>query len=237
MLKTVALGIVLFILTVIALPVSKRFNQVTAPRLIYRADNLPAFNEVQNFLPNTYLSMVRLESKEHGFFCSGAVISDDYVLTAAHCLMEDGVFPDMNREEINVVSIPTSTGMTKTSIAYAAALNNRADYALIRGDFREFTKIKILVKPNMTNQLKGPIVTCGFPWGAESVCYSTGNKLIPYFERYKLEGRLYPGMSGGPVIDASSGSALGVNAAVMDGGIAISPLIGLFETLGVEVVK
>lgn len=237
MLKTVALGVVLFILSVVALPVSKRFNQVTSPRLIYRTSDLPTFNEVQDYRLNTYLSMVRLENKEHGFFCSGAVISDDYVLTAAHCLMEEGVFPDMNREEINVVSIPTPTGATKTIAAHAAALNNRADYALIKGDFREFTKIKILAKPNMTNQLKGPIVTCGFPWGAESVCYNTGGVLVPYFERYRLEGRLYPGMSGGPVIDMVTGSVLAVNTAVMDGGIAISPLIGLFQTLGVQVIK
>lgn len=207
------------------------------PEMIYKTPNMPDFNDQQDYSRNKYQALVRLETKKGGFFCSGTVISDDYVLTAAHCLMKGGFVSGMTKEDINVISLPMM-GETSMVVAKAAAINNRADYGLIRGNFKEFTKMKILYKPDMFAYLVGPNLTCGFPWGAENVCYTAGGSLRPYLQHLITDGILYPGMSGGPAVDIGANAVFAVNTAMTEGGgIIISPLIGLFETLGVKVIK
>jgi hypothetical protein len=93
-------------------------------------------------------------------------------------------------------------------------------------------------KPNMFDSLIGPILTCGYPWGAEGICYPTGNQIYMYYAQFQMNGKMFPGMSGGPVMDVGNNAIIAVNTAVTGGGpIIVSPLIGLFETLGVEVLK
>lgn len=224
--------IAVLILTCGVFVLPKIIEDLSTPRLVYRNLPLPAFRELQDYTQQEYPALVRLESEKSGFFCSGTVISDDYVLTAAHCLMHEGLFPGMTAEPIKIVSI----GAKAIVMASAAAVNNRADYALVKGDFKKFTKMKIWSHPNAMTLITGPTVTCGFPWGAESTCYVTGERYILSFGQYVTSGVMYPGMSGGPVVDVGARAMFAINAAVGDGFIVVSPLVGLFETLEIQVL-
>ena len=220
-------------------------NQALSPDLIYKIDDRPAFKEQQDYGPRQFMFLVRLHNSKGKFFCSGTVISDDYVLTAAHCLMRGAIIPKMMSEDLQVIGTANGPAtatvdsvVTITVSAKAAALNNRADYALVKGDFREFQKARILTSPLMFNELRGPGAVCGYPWGATSVCYQFAGGLQTFYEKFMVQGRMYPGMSGGPVVDRGGGNAVfAVNSAVSEGFIIISPLIGLFETLEIEVIK
>lgn len=208
--------------------------------MIYKRDNLPVFHQHQDLTKNTYSPLVRLEkkrkSKKDDFFCSAVIISDDYAVTAAHCLMNDSTFsPGLISEPFNVRSIANEDGSESVVAAKAAALNNRADYGLITGDFKKFTKLLLMNSPMSIAQLSPALYTCGFPWGASDVCYLT-QPVGTYFGLLEMRGILFPGMSGGPVLDATADGVFAVNSAVGDGYIIVAPLVGLFETLGVEVV-
>lgn len=207
------------------------------PEMIQLREGNPPFKLNQDIKPDVEShSIVRLETapsnKKGQFFCSGTVISDDYVLTAAHCLTDK--YGNLNN---STIVIKTNDGKLSVN-AVAAAFNSRADYGLIRGNFKEFEKLRIETDPQTSLDIVGPVVAaCGYPWGARLTCYQTGNGGQLYFEHIATQGLLFPGMSGGPVVDTGRGVVFAVNTAVAEGFIIISPIIGLFETLEIEVVQ
>jgi hypothetical protein len=214
------------------------------PAMIETNGSLPSFTRTQDLTPRTFDAAVRLESPTHGFFCSGTVISDDYVLTAAHCLINLDPLAGhvgIRKAPVSVVGIAYADNHKESVKAFAAAVNNRADYALVKGDFRDFTKARIITNPNQlipALQASSAVMTCGFPWGAPFACYPVG-RLEVFFEHLAGPGLMYPGMSGGPVVGVTEVGPLilAVNTAVGSGFVVVSTLVGLFETLGVEVIE
>jgi hypothetical protein len=169
-------------------------------------------------------ALVRLETTDGSFFCSGTAISDSLVLTAAHRL---------NGAMLTVRSLPNAEQKYTVVAAMPIMANQRADYGLITGNFKKFAHLNIQTDPSKDIfYFPSSYVACGNPWGSSAVCYPIVKPLKKYFDGFLTDGQLYPGMSGGPVIDLKTGLIVAVNSAVGADGIIVVPLIGLFESIG-----
>lgn len=186
----------------------------------YERSPVPTVKEVMPAASGKYPALVRLFSQDGGR-CSGVVISDKLVLTAAHCLDGKPLIIESVGQALRIAGRPMMA-------------NPRADYGLVFGDFTAFSKLETQRDPSKDIlYFPSNFVMCGFPYGgATPVCYPVTGDLTKYVDKIRTEGQLYPGMSGGPVIDLNTGNVVAVNSAVMPGGVLIAPLVGLFVVLG-----
>lgn len=191
-------------------------------------------NSVFDATNGKFPALVRLEYNNGIFFCSGTVISDELVLTAAHCI-EGAIEANAMGVETSllVASLKDSKGETTKIKGTPIYADYKADYALIKGSFQEFNTMQIEVSPTSDLLYKKnlKLELCGFPYGSSSVCYPSLSEVKKYIRQFELKGQMYPGMSGGPVIDIATGKVVGVNSSMGEDKVFISPLIGLFQLL------
>lgn len=190
-------------------------------------------NKPKNRTAHIDTSIVRLHEVGSGrFFCSGVVISDGMILTAAHCVVREGLFGD--GYVLPQVEIRTENGRSIGVIATTVGANPRQDVAILGGDFSMFDKRDVETRPEALEKSflhSKTITACGYPEGGRLACTTVTHVTHMNFG-FSADGFLYPGMSGGPVIDQETGKVIAVNTAVMDSRIYVSPTIELYSQLG-----
>src|ERR1019366_6410430 len=109
----------------------------------------------------------------------------------------------------------------------------RQDVALLSGNFSMFDKMDVEIRPTALEKSylqSDHIKACGYPDGGALVCTKVASVRHQLFG-FSADGFLYPGMSGGPVIDEETGLVIGVNTAVYESRIYLSPTVELFKQL------
>ena len=76
------------------------------------------------------------------------------------------------------------------------------------------------------------IALCGYPYGGRLLCQEFTQPRQAYFQVQGIS-HVYPGMSGGPVIDMKTGHIIAVNTAATEAYVIVSPLTEIFASLGV----
>jgi S1-C subfamily serine protease len=165
----------------------------------------------------SYEGVVRIYKSDA--MCSGVVIGQNYILTAAHCATGFGRF--MTSEK---VSIRDFWGVDTGVKGEFVALSHDHDVALLKGNFSNFKlqRLNTHFSPKIGEHLKA----CGFPLNGSYVCNDvifTSNYYLFYFV---TGASLEHGQSGGPVYN-SFGEVIAVNSAITQTGSLLSPTMVL----------
>lgn len=196
-----------------------------------RVEGLPALkmSETARNVSQVNRPMIRLMYGDR-FKCSGVVISDTYALTAAHCVQKAGG----GSMDTSPISIRNDDDQITGVTANPVAMYKSQDVALLKGDFSSFMKVPIETDPRGMFASPGPFMACGFPGGDRSVCMPF--KPVTNSEFLVMgAGFLFKGMSGGPVIDTTTGRVVAVNSRVGVNAVMVGPLIGFMADAGVKV--
>lgn len=177
-------------------------------------------------------AIIRLHNKENQFFCSAFVVSDNYAVTAGHCI--DGLFGSLKQS----IHVHNDLMQDTFVVARGVAINRRGDTGLIQGDFTNFAKLVFQASPGGILQNvseRTAFKSCGFPYGDHMLCTPIIIRGNEYFY-FKGEGYLYPGMSGGPLVEEKTGIVIGINSYVAEQNVGFASLVGLFSSFGVKIV-
>lgn len=186
---------------------------------IYRPELLDKNIQKKSNSKGVASPLIRLENKI-GTFCSGVVIDEHYALTAAHCFnnIQTKYFKFMVR----------SIGYAIQTEAKLAATVNYMDIAVIRGDFKLFKNFKT------TSTMTGTkFRACGFPHGGINYFCTSLTNLTPQLFSIGARGFVYPGMSGGPVLNENN-EVIGIISYSSRGHIGFYPIINILSYLGVR---
>src|ERR1700677_5060183 len=162
--------------------------------------------------PEKYFSIVRLV-QEGRTFCTGTVVSDDLIITAAHCVLIESPFGMTLRSD--EIEIRPNTNVDVDVTAKVVYATPQMDQAMLMGDFSEFNHRKIITNPEALAKLgkaNKKFVSCGYPLNGDLYCNDMEFKDRNDFF-WAVNGVLIPGMSGGPTM-LPNGDMVGVNVAV-----------------------
>lgn len=237
-------------LVVLLMLVSQKPKNTQLGRHVGDALSLPAYNKSQDFSKKKYYGVVRVvDSETLKGFCSAFVISDDYAISAAHCFYDKSTYKLNDIEyKIHTETIIDKDTALESSLyisTHVVGINLAGDYALLKGDFKYITKIKINISPFVMSQITEreilpgivlPLYALGFPNGIKD---GAGDIQGPCSQTYDLvtcRGGMFHGMSGGPLLDPSTNEAVGINYAIgPKGDTYFKLMMGLFEAFDITV--
>lgn len=169
-------------------------------------------------------AIVRLVYDDHTF-CTGTIVSDHLLVTAAHCAAAQQAF-----------GMPIEVrGQDNTPVGVYASINYaspQVDQAILVGDFTRFEHKRLHTNPDFLTAFgtKDRVLTsCGYPLNGDLYCSQTVfKKRYAFF--WEVEGVLMPGMSGGPTM-LSDGSVVAVNVAVEGPDSVVAPTYNLDKNI------
>lgn len=167
-------------------------------------------------------SIVRLVDAKGHTFCSGTVVSDDTIITAAHCIVDCPSFGSCFLREDKFYIRPGDNKDLNIS-ARAAYTNPQLDYGAVAGDFRVFahsphtSDIKEILR-----YVEETLVACGYPLNGAMFC-TTFDFKEQYGFAWTGDGTTLPGMSGGPLL-TPNGVVIGVVTGMIDDLAIMSPI-------------
>lgn len=145
-------------------------------------------------------------------FCTGTVIDEHTILTAAHCIVHEDLFGSV--VDRSPIDIRTNENNPLGVYATPAWATMQMDQALLKGDFSAFevrpyisdiNKLITILKPG------AKFTSCGYPLGGDLQC-SSMVYVKPWIFMAAFKGVLLPGMSGGPTM-LEDGTVVGTNDA------------------------
>ena len=176
-----------------------------------------------------YHSIVRLVMNNRTF-CSGTVVSENLIITAAHCVLEETPLGLMSRGSIEIRPDTNQDTGDMGAVTYATP---QMDQAMLLGDFKDYKPRRMITEPEKLSDLRlknTKFISCGFPLNGDLYCNETTfDKPEDFF--WDVNGVLIPGMSGGPTM-LPDGTVIAVNVAVHGDKSVISPIYNITKNLG-----
>lgn len=197
----------------------------THPSMQRRSDLKP-YGTIKNNLFTKYKGIIKIIGKDGS--CTAFVIDGMYALTAAHCLVKDG---KMLKESFKVLD---SVSKDTKILAQAAAVDINSDLGVVRGDFKDFSALDINPYGFELMDPESVFISCGFPRLSKYVLCTLAIPQANYYDRIRAVGILFPGQSGGPVINLRTNKVVAINSAIGDGYTVLIPLSGVLSALGIE---
>lgn len=183
--------------------------------------------------PKVTDAIVRLVTRG-ATFCTGTVLSNTTVLTAAHCVVEQREFsaPEIRKN----IEIRPADNSAVGAFGRVTTVRYQLDQAIITGDFSEFHSLRFIPDVGALNTeaiKRSKLTACGYPLGGKLFCATIYFKDLENF-MWKVKGEtLLPGMSGGPVL-LSNGDVVATNVAVEDDHSIVSPIYNLDDSIEEE---
>lgn len=184
-----------------------------------RTKNLPDAEFIPDDTMREHLPAFKFIGLDGGS-CTAFVVYNNYAITAGHCV-------DYIDQEFIVKE-------TKARIK-AVFFERSLDRAILKGDFSKYKFIPVDLVNDGLHDSAPVVIYCGYPGGSNTInCKKAQVKAFHYFH-VLYNGPVMPGMSGGPVINALTGQAVGIiNAAMEDGALNVSSTVGLFDAAHIK---